>query len=172
MKAAKHTPAERAELALTNSATFCNLLAQARQYKAPGWWQGSAFRSHPCGLVVDTIKFTNCWHVDDLCDIAITDGSGWDTRGVCRDSFAHGDPHPKPIEGGALQVWRCGRWADPLYEEQLRARVLAILTATAEHVEQAQQREMEAQEAERAAAAERHQRMADAALAKATGSAA
>lgn len=163
--------AQRAELALTNSAEFCNLLSQARQYRARGWWDGSAFRRHPCGLVVDTIKLTNHWHVDDLCDITVTDGAGWDTRSVCQDSFAHGDPHPRPVEGGALQVWRCGRWADPLYEEQLKTRLLAILTAAAEHVQQAQEREHAEQEAARAEALVKHQQLAAAALAKATGSA-
>jgi hypothetical protein len=161
--------AQRAELALTNSAEFCRLVSQARQYRAKGWWDGSAFRRHPCGLVVDTVKLTNYWNVDDLCDIQITDGAGWDTRGVCRDSLAHGDPHPKPIEGGALQVWRCGRWADPLYEEQLRTRLLAILTAAAEHIEQAQARECAEQEAAQAAADAKRQHVTAAALAKAAG---
>lgn len=159
-------PAQRAELALTNSAEFCNLLYQARQYRASGWWDGSAFRRHPCGLIVDTIKLTNHWHVDDLCTIEITDGAGWN-RNVCQDSFAHGDPHPRPIEGGELQVWRCGCWADPLYEEQLKRRVLVILTAAAEHVQQAQWRERAEQEAARAEAALKHQRLAASALAKA-----
>jgi hypothetical protein len=163
------TASERAELALTNSAEFCSLLSQARQHRASGWWEGSAFRRHPCGLVVDTIKLTNHWHVDALCDIAVTDGAGWDTRGVCLDSFAHGDPHPRPIEGGALHVWRCGQWADPLYEKQLKTRLLAILTAAAEHVEQAQERERAEHESARAEAAVKHRQLAAAALAKATG---
>lgn len=164
------TPAARAALALIHSEEFCNLLAQARQYKAPGWWDGSAFRSHPCGLVIDTIKLTNHWHVDNLCTIEITDGAGWDAQGVCQDSFAHGSPHPQPIEGGSLTVWRCARWADPQYEEALKTRLLAILTAAAEHVAQAQEREQRATEAQRYAERQERQQMAAVALSKAAGS--
>lgn len=166
----QRTPEQRAELALVSQDECCNLLAQARQYKAPGWWQGSAFRSHPCGLVVDTIKLTNHWHVDQLCTIQITDGAGWDTRNICRDSFAHGDPHPRPIEGRALQVWRCGRWSDVSYEQALRARLLEILTAAARHVEAARAEEAR-REQEAAAARERSfQNSMQAAIAKAAGS--
>lgn len=170
MTGAQHTPRERAENALGDSVVFCNLLAQARQYKAPGWWEGSAFRRHPCGLVADTIKLTNHWHVDDLCDICITDGAGWDVRNVCRDSFSHSDPHPQPIEGGSLQVWRCGRWADAQYEQALRPKLLEILTAAATHVEAAEGRERQREEAERLQAAERHAALTANAIAKATGS--
>lgn len=116
----QHTPAERAELALTNARAFCDLLAEARHCKAPGWWDGSSYRSHPCGLVADTIKFTNFWHVDNMCSIEITDGLGWGVANVSQDSFGHRSPHPAPIEGAALRVWWCGQWADAAYKEALR----------------------------------------------------
>lgn len=171
MSAAKHTPEERAAMAIANSTACCDLLALARMYKAPGWWEGSAFRSHPCGLVVDTIKLTNHWHVDDLCTIYITDGAGWDTRNVCRDSFAHGDPHPRAIEGRALQVWRCGRWTDPAYEQALRPRLLEILTAAARHIEEAEAARRSREEEAAAARERQFQSSMQAAIAKATGSA-
>jgi hypothetical protein len=169
---AQHTPEQRAELALSNSEAFCNLIAQARQYKAPGYWEGSAFRSHPCGLVADTIKLTNHWHVDQLGTIYITDGAGWDTRSICRESLAHGDPHPHAIEGSELQVWRCGRWADAAYEQALRPRILEILTAAARHVEAAQVAERACRQEEEAARERAFQNSMQAAIAKATGSAA
>lgn len=170
MDNSQHTPAERAELALTNARAFCDLLAEARHRKAPGWWDGSSYRSHPCGLVADTIKFTNFWHVDNMCSIEITDGLGWGVANVSQDSFGHRSPHPAPIEGAALRVWWCGQWADAAYKEALRPRVLEILTAAAAHIAAAS----EAEEAERLVRlAEKEAARRDAvrvALAKATGS--
>jgi hypothetical protein len=165
----KHTPEERAVIALSHAAEFCNLIAQARRYKAHGCWEGSAFRSHPCGLVADTIKLTNHWHVDNLGTVYITDGAGWDTRSICRDSCAHGDPHPHAIGGSELQVWRCGRWADAAYEQALRPRLLEILTAAARHVEAAQAEERRQQEESSAARERQFQNSMQAAIAKATG---
>lgn len=140
---------ERAEQALTNSAAMCQLLAQCREYRVPGWWDGSAFRSHPVGLIVGTIKFTNYWHCDDLCGIELTDGAEWD-RNVCQDSFAHGSPHPKPVSGTAIRVWRCGAWDKPDFEQALKARALEILTAAAEHIERAAAARAAAEEIKRA----------------------
>lgn len=166
------TPAERAQLALRNSSEFCRLTAEARIYKAAHVWSGSAFRSHPVGLVVGTIKLTNHWHVDNLCTIEITDGSGWDVLSICNDSFAHGDPHPSPIEGHALKVWRCGEWANAQYEQTLQPKLLEILTAAAEHIEAVLQKKNERAEAERQMQATRDAQMESVALAKAVGSAA
>lgn len=137
----KQSAAERAAAALAGPRAFCDLLAAARRRRVPGWWEGSAYRSHPCGLVVDTILFTNFWHVDNISSIEITDGLGWDVAGVHKAPRFHGDPHPKPIEGGALRVWWCGRWSDAQYEEALRPRVLEILTSVAEQVAVADQDE-------------------------------
>jgi hypothetical protein len=145
----KQTPMERAESALKNQSAFCNLLAEARQCGFSKRWEGSAFRNHPCGIVSGTIKMTNHWHVSDDCDIAITDGDGWNLD-VCRDSFAYGNPHPQPINGTAIMVWSCGRWKSPEYELALKERVLAILVAAAEHIDRVHTAKAEkaAQEAE------------------------
>ena len=145
--------AQRAALAMRNSREFCQLLAQCREFKVPGWWDGSAYRCHPVGLIVGAFKFTNHWHVDQLCTIEITDGSGWD-RNVCQDSFAHSSPHPKPVGGSAVQVWRCGDWSAAEFAESLTSTVLEILTAAAEHIERAiaKRAEAEATRAEEARA--------------------
>lgn len=129
--------ADRAALALMNSQAMCDLLAACRTHRVPGWWDGSAFRSHPVGLIVGVVKLTNHWHVDHLCTIDITDGTGWD-RNVCQDSCAHGNPHPRQMGGGAVQVWRCGAWASPDLEAALRPRLMQILTDAAEHIEKAE----------------------------------
>lgn len=164
----KETPLERAEFALKSQSAFCKLLAEARQLGFSKCWSGSAYRSHPCGIIDGTIKMTNHWHVDDDCTIAITDGDGW-SLDICRDSFANGNPHPQPIKGTAIAVWSCGRWKSPEYEQALKERVLSILVAAAEHIDRVQ-----AAKAEKAAkeAEERRQQFKAAeaaALAKAAG---
>lgn len=143
------SPTARAEHALTDSAAMCQLLAQCREYKVPGWWDGSAFRSHPVGLIAGTIKLTNHWHCDDLCTIELTDGDEWD-RNVCNDSRAYGNPHPKPVSGAAISVWRCGKWAKPEFEEALKSRVVALLSDAARHIEQAWQERVRAEQEQQA----------------------
>lgn len=130
------TPIERAAKALTSRAEFCTLMAQAREFKFPGWWDGSAFRSHPVGIISGTIKMTNFWHVDNLCRIEITDGDGWN-RSVCQDSRAHGDPHPRPVSGREIVVWDNSSWASPGTKAALEQKVLEILSALALHVQDA-----------------------------------
>ena len=141
------THEERAAKALTSSAAFCNLMAQARQYKFPGWWDGSAFRSHPVGIISGTIKMTNFWHVDDMCSIAITNGDGWN-RSACQGSRAYGDPHPRPNSGREIVVWDNGSWASVGTQAALEPKVLEILSALALHIEQAEEAQR-AKEAER-----------------------
>lgn len=143
------THEERAAQALTSSAAFCRLMAQARQYNFPGWWDGSAFRSHPVGIISGTIKMTNFLHVGDTCKIEITDGDGWN-RFVCQDSCAHGDPHPRPISGRGIVVWDNGSWANAGTQVALEPKVLEILSALALHIEQAEAAQR-AKEAERKA---------------------
>lgn len=170
MDAAQHSPAQRAEAALSSPIVMCDLLAQCRQFKVKGWWDGSAFRSHPVGLIRDVIKFTNYWHVDQHCDIQITDGEGWN-RNVCQDSFSHQSPHPKAIGGHEVIAWRSGRWTSTEMEVSLKPQVLAILTEAAEHIAQAaaieRAKELEKSEKRIASQAE----IVSAAIAKATGSA-
>ena len=157
MTAEQQTPQQRAERALKSSQAMCELLAQCRQYRVAGWWDGSAFRSHPVGLISGAIKLTNHWHVDNLCTIEITDGAGWD-RAVCQDSRAYGNPHPKPINGKAVQAWRCGSFESPEIAEALTSRLLELLTAAAECIQRASDAERVAAEA---AAAESRRRRED-----------
>jgi hypothetical protein len=163
------TPAEHAELALKDRSVFCKVLADARQYKAPGWWDGSAFRCHPCGIIDGTIKMTNHWHCDDLGDIKITDGEGWN-RSVSQDSFGHGSPHPAPIGGRGITVWDCSRWASPEYEEALKPRILEILIAAITHIERAKSEKKEIERRAHEAAQLSFEQAKIAALARATQS--
>ena len=129
-------PSERAALALQNAEAMCDLLNDARCSHFPGYWEGSAYRYHPCGIIVGTIKFTNHWNTNNYCDIIITDGTGWD-RNICRSPAAYGNPYPKPIDGIAIPILGEGRWRTEVARENLEAQVLAILTQAAEFVQAA-----------------------------------
>lgn len=113
--------------------TFNSILNEARLSGVRGAWSGSAFRSHPCGIVRGNIKLTNYWHVDDICSICITDGDGW-SMDICRESCAHGNPHPQPINGRSISVWSNGRWQGDEYRGALETTVLAILRSAHEHI--------------------------------------
>jgi hypothetical protein len=172
MAEAKHTPpADRAALALKSSAVFCDLTGAARVRKFPGYWEGSSFRRHPCGVIEGVVKLTNHWHVDNHCDVQITDGSGWDRR-VSQDSFGHDSPYPKPMGGAEVTVWQSGRWRSDEFREALEQKLLDLLTRMARHVDEAEERERAAEEARRVKAAEERRARELAAIAKATGSAA
>jgi hypothetical protein len=169
-KHTKHTPEERAALALTSADIFCNLTSAARSRKFPGYWEGSAFRRHPCGVIEGVIKLTNHWHVDNHCDVQITDGEGWN-RSVCQDSFGHGDPYPSVLgTGSVLIVWRSGQWVDPEYQAALEPKLLDLLTRMARHIEAAEERQRVEEEEANAQRAAAHRALELAAIAKATGS--
>jgi hypothetical protein len=168
MSNAKHTPEESAALSLTSAYLFCNLTSAARSRKFPGYWEGSAFRRHPCGVIEGVIKLTNHWHVDNHCDVQITDGSGWDRR-VSQDSFGYDSPHPKPIGGTSVTVWSGGQWSREDFRQALEPKLLDLLTRMAQHVAEAEERERIAQEEANAKRAAERRALEEAAIAKATG---
>lgn len=167
------TYTEIAQDALLSPSVMCNLLNAARCARFPGYWEGSAFRSHPCGIISGVIKFTNDWHCDDYCSIAITDGE-W-SRDFCRDSRAYGDPHPRATNGNAVSVWSgCGksaRWASEEMRAKLESKLLAVLTSAAEHVEAHAQRKAAEERAKTEARAIDDAKRTAAALEKATSNA-
>jgi hypothetical protein len=110
---------------LLRPSTFCDVLARARSAKVRGWWDGSAFRNHPCGLLVGNIRLANHWHVDNACSIVISTSDKW--RLGSDDSFGYGDPFPKPIDGEVVSVWYSGRWVSEEYRAALEEKVVAIL---------------------------------------------
>lgn len=166
---AQLTSVETAKLALSNPNVMCSILSEARTYRFPGYWNGSAFRSHPCGIIVGTIKLTNDWHCDDYCSITITDGEGWRSD-YCRESCAHGDPHPRPIGGTEIQVWsgcgRSGQWTSEAARVRMEDKIVEILTGAAEFIAAAktEQEERGRREAETRRVAQANQ--LNAALAK------
>ena len=111
---------------LASCDAFCAVVGQATRWDVRGAWAGSAFRSHPHGLIVDGIKFTDDHHVDRTCSIAITDGPGW-SRDYCKNPTANGNPHPQPVDGVSIVVWRNGRWIKEEYRLALEQKVRAIL---------------------------------------------
>ncbi len=169
MSIEKLTPEETAKRALTTPWAMCNLLNQARCTRFPGYWEGSAFRSHPCGIIVGTIKFTNDWHCDDYCSIAITDGDGW-SRDFHRESRTHGDPHPRALNGSAVGVWSGGgqraSWGSEEIREKMESKILEILTAAAAHIDAVTSANEAAEKAAQEKRLQDHENLVRSALAK------
>lgn len=88
---------------------FCALIAAAREFKIPGWWEGSSYRHHPCGFYCDGLIFTNHWHVDRHCSIRVMRHPDEPLGTWCTDSFADADPTPHPASGTET-VWADGEW--------------------------------------------------------------
>lgn len=164
------TPDERAELALGSARAFCRLMAECRTFKVPGWWEGSAFRMHPVGLIVGTVKMTNHWHTTDMCNIVITNGAGWN-REVCQESAAYGNPYPQPIDGDCIEAWIMGRWVSSDFEAALAPRMRQILADAAHHIDACREVQARADIQRNAAAREARDKVVALAIAKAQGAA-
>lgn len=104
-------------------------------------------------------KMTNDWHVDDTCSIKITDGEGW-SDDYCRDSLAHGNPHPQPVNGKAFTVWASSRWQTDELRERIEPAVLDILCEAIARIAESK----EDMRAAKQLAADEHQREQQAGL--------
>lgn len=147
------TPREYATEALGDSALFCDILNEARNTGAEGWWHGSAFQCHPCGLISGTIMMHNDWTIYNSCGIKITDGEGWSTSVISTDSRYRGNPYPEQVNGKVVRVWSSGTWKNEKFKSALEGRIIAILDRAVEHIrrvnkERAEKRALELSEAE------------------------
>ena len=105
---------------------FCNTLASARRHGLKGAWSGSAYCSHPCGVIRGGMIFTNDWTTYDSCSVRVMlDPSSafkpWSTDSL----WQGGNPHPQPENGGTLTVYSCGRWVEE--DGPWRSKILATL---------------------------------------------
>lgn len=115
---------------LSSSSAFCDLIAAARANKFPGHWSGSAYRSHPCGVIDGNLNLHNAWHVADYCGITVaTDGWRLDQ---CQNPRVYGNPYPSSI-GASATIWRNGRWQDESYRQAFERRVWELLMRIREH---------------------------------------
>jgi hypothetical protein len=90
---------------------FCRILADARHLKLPGHWSGSAFRSHPCGVIRNGIIFANAWSTHDYCHAEVVlDPTSPIIPGMNAPA-CYGDPYPHPERGGTLKVYWTGSWS-------------------------------------------------------------
>lgn len=146
---------------------FCEVLAAVRSANVRGSWSGSAFRSHPCGLLVGNMRLANHWHVNNYCDIVLGTTDKW--RLGQNEPAAYGDPFPHCIDGEEVTVWCNGEWISEQYREALESRVVAILNRALADIAAAQswKRVLEIQASE--SAAQKRAAVAKAALALATG---
>lgn len=136
-----------------NHHRFCQILADARWFKLPGHWSGSAFRNHPCGVIRNGIIFANAWNTNDYCHAeVILDPTSKIVPGMNAPA-CHGDPYPHPERGGVLQVYWTGSWSnDDGPWRQIIVDTLAALEAEVEAAK-AVKAERERLEAEAARAA-------------------
>lgn len=95
-----------------NYSEFNNLLAKARHFKLRGWWEGSSFRNHPCGVIRRNIILANMWNTHGYCyGSVILDPTSPIVRGMNAPA-SYGDPYPHPERGGELRVYWTGSWCE------------------------------------------------------------
>lgn len=155
---------------LASASAFCDLVAASRATKFPGYWEGSAYRRHPCGVIQGAVKLTNEWTTSNGCEIAITDGDGWSSN-FCRDSFANGNPHPKPLSGSEVIVWRSGRWASDEFRAALEPTLVELVERMQAHVSAAKAAADAARDSDLEASRMRRREIERAALARVQGGA-
>ena len=153
-----------------NERRFCDILADARHYRLPGAWSGSAFRSHPCGVVRNGIIFANAWNTNNYCHAEVLLDPTSPIKPGMNAPAAYGDPYPHPERGGTLRVYWTGSWSgDDGPWRKIIVDTLAELVAEIE-VAKAAKAERDRLEAEAAQAAHAARvRQAAAALSIATG---
>lgn len=95
--------------ALSNPSRMCGMLSMARKLHADGWWDGSSFRDHPCGIIREGLIFENEWRIGDSCEIRAMNNPREPLGVWCRTPSADGCPRPMP-PSGCVTVWRTGRW--------------------------------------------------------------
>lgn len=125
------------------SSRFCRILADARHFKLPGYWEGSAYRSHPCGVIRDGLILTNEWNVHDYCSAQVMLDPTSPIKPIFNGSRYNGDPHAYPERGGTLTVYN-GTWSKD--DGPWREKIVAMLADL--EVEIAQAREIETAEKE------------------------
>jgi len=92
------------------ASVFCSLLASARYAKLPGWWFGSIYRHHPCGMVVGPLILSNEWNTNNYCYASFMTEPGAMTKPSNHPASRGGDPHPHPVNGEEFQFYKSGRW--------------------------------------------------------------
>lgn len=139
------------QLEAPTAAEFCALMSAARRFRLPGWWDGSAYQSHPVGIHRRGIIYTDHWHVSDHCTAKVVLDPSSPMAERCHDSCANGNPYLRPERGGTLTVYDSGRWVgeDGPWREQvveemdrLRSEVAAAeLVLASKKAEEERQRE-------------------------------
>lgn len=92
------------------SSEFCDVLADARRHKLKGYWSGSAYRSHPCGVYRKGIIFTNNWSTFDYCSAEVVLDPTSPMAPQSHNPSGSGDPFLRPERGGTLRIYSDGQW--------------------------------------------------------------
>lgn len=133
---------------------FNNALAAARRHKLRGWWQGSAFRSHPCGVIRNGIIFANQWNTNGYCYAEVILDPTSPIRFGQNDPAVSGDPYPRPERGGTLRVYYTGQWSQE--DGVWRDIILATLDDLEREISEANNIQIQKDEQHRSEAAAAH----------------
>lgn len=148
------TMSKQAQCDAPEAAVFCDLLASARRHKLPGYWEGSAYCHHPCGVVRRGIIYTNEWNTNNYCSAEVMLDPTSPLAPRCRNPRAYGDPSCRPERGGTLRVYSDGNWSKD--DGPWRAEILRTLEDLRREIAEAEAREAAEQEAGRQVAADVH----------------
>lgn len=90
---------------------FCKILAETRAYKIEGYWSGSIYRHHPCGIIRSYLILSNEWNVNNYCYASVmTEPDHGTTKPSNNPASWNGDPHPHPKVGDEMKIYTNGRW--------------------------------------------------------------
>lgn len=89
---------------------FCDVVEAARRYKLLGYWEGSAYRDHPCGVIRGQLILASHWSTHSYCHASVMTQPEEGLKPWCNDSWAYGDPYPHPKKGGEIKIYWSGRW--------------------------------------------------------------
>lgn len=81
------------------------IIRESREYRLPGWGDGSAFCCHPCWIRRGQLLLVSHWHVDDTCHVSVITDPEAVVRAGMDNSRAHGDPWPVVNKGEIVLVW-------------------------------------------------------------------
>lgn len=99
------------DMEVRDAQDFCRTLSYARHYKLDGWWQGSAYDHHPCGVIRKGIIFCNEWCTFNYCSASVILNPKSKIIPPYNDPLGRGNPHPRPEDGGVLLIYSYGCWS-------------------------------------------------------------
>lgn len=95
-----------------SASKMCEVLAKARSYKLEGYWEGSSYRYHPCGVMRRNMLFVNDWNTNNYCSVWVHTMNPVQYMKWDNNPAHNGNPVPHPVEGERIKVYSSGRWLE------------------------------------------------------------